>query len=51
MLHDYFYKIDKRIDNEEIYNYKGKSFARILHYYENMILMNLYDYFQIKKSE
>ena len=51
MLHDYFYKIDKRIDNEEIYNYKGKSFARILQDFENMILMNLYDYFQIKKSE
>ena len=28
-LHDYFYKIDKRIDNEKIYNYKGKNFSRI----------------------
>ena len=27
MLHDYFYKIDKRIDNEKIYNYKGKNFS------------------------
>ena len=49
ILHDYFYKIDKRIDNEKIYNYKGKNFSRILQDYENMLLMNLYDYFQIKK--
>ena len=49
MLHDYFYKIDKRIDNEKIYNYKGKNFSRILQDYENMLLMNLYAYFQIKK--
>ena len=49
MLHDYFYKIDKRIDDEKIYNYKGKNFCRILQDYENMLLMNLYDYFQIKK--
>ena len=49
MLHEYFYKIDKRIDDEKIYNYKGKSFSRILQDYENMLLMNLYDYFQIKK--
>ena len=49
MLHNYFYKIDKKIDNERIYNYKGKSFRRILQDYENMVSMNLYDYFQIKK--
>ena len=49
MLHDYFYKIDKRIENEKIFNYKGKNFSRILQDYENMLLMNLYDYFQIKK--
>ena len=49
MLHDYFYKIDKRIDNEKIYNYKGKNFSRILQDYEYMLLMNLYDYFQNKK--
>ena len=49
MLHNYFYKIDKRIDNEKIFNYKGKSFARLLQDYENMLLMNIYDYFQIKK--
>ena len=49
MLHEYFYKIDKRIDNEKIFNYKGKNFSRILQDYENMLLMNLYDYFQIKK--
>ena len=50
MLHDYFYKIDKKIDEEKIYNYKGKNFSRILQDYENMLLMNLYDYFQIKKN-
>ena len=44
MLHDYFYKIDKRID-EKIYNFLGKNFSRILQDYENMLLMNLYDYF------
>ena len=49
MLHEYFYKIDKRIDDEKIFNFKGKSFARLLQDYENMLLMNLYDYFQIKK--
>ena len=30
MLHEYFYKIDKRIDDEKIYNYRAKSFSRIL---------------------
>ena len=49
MLHDYFYKIDKRINDEKIYNFKGKNFSRILQDYENKLLMNLYDYFQIKK--
>ena len=49
MLHEYFYKIDKRIDDEKIFNYKGKNFSRILQDYENKLLMNLYDYFQIKK--
>ena len=49
MLHEYFYKIDKRIDDKKIFNYKGKSFSRLLQDYENMLLMNLYDYFQIKK--
>ena len=48
MLHEYFYKIDKRID-ENIYNFKGKNFSRILQDYENRLLMNLYDYFQMKK--
>ena len=48
MLHNYFDKIDKRIDNEKIYNFKCKNFSRILQDYENMLLMNLYDYFQIK---
>ena len=49
MLHDYFYKNDKRINDEKIFNYKGKNFSRILQDYENMLLMNLYDYLQIKK--
>ena len=44
-LHEHFYKIDKRIDNEKNYNYKAKSFSRILQDYENQLLMNLYDYF------
>ena len=47
--HEYFHKIDKRIDDEKIYNYKAKSFSRILQYYENQLLMNLYDYFSFKK--
>ena len=49
MLHEYFYKIDKRIDDENIYNYKAKSFSRVLQDYENKLLMNLYDYFSFKK--
>ena len=49
ILHNYFYKNDKRINDEKIYNFKGKNFSRILQDYENMLLMNLYDYFQIKK--
>ena len=50
MLHEYFYNIDKRIeDNENIYNYKAKSFSRILQDYENQLLMYMYDYFSFKK--
>ena len=49
MLHEYFYKVDKRIDDEKIYNYKAKSFSRILQDYENQLLMNLYDYFSFRK--
>ena len=49
MFHDYSYEIDKRIDDEKIYNFKGKNFSRILQDYENMLLMNLYDYIQLKK--
>ena len=49
LLHEYFYKIDKRIDDEKIYNYKAKSFIRILQDYESRLLMNLYDYFSFKK--
>ena len=51
MLHEYFYKIDKRIDDEKIYDYKAKSFSRILQDYENQLLMNLYDYFSLKKTK
>ena len=49
MLHEYFYKFDKRIDDEKIYNYKAKSFSRILQDHENQLLMYLYDYFSFKK--
>ena len=49
ILHEYFYKIDKRIDDESIYNYKAKSFSRIFQYNENQLLMYLYDYFSFKK--
>ena len=49
MLHEYFYKIDKRINDENIYNYKAKSFSRVLQDYENKLLMYLYDYFSFKK--
>ena len=49
MLHEYFYKIDKRIDDEKIYHYKAKSFSRILQDYENQLLMYVYDYFSFKK--
>ena len=49
ILHEYFYKIDKRIHGEKIYNYKAKSFSRISQDYENQLLMNLYDYFSFKK--
>ena len=48
MLHEYFYKIDERIDDEKIYNYRGKNFSRILQDYENQLLMNLYDYFNLR---
>ena len=49
MLHEYFDKIDKRIDDEKVFNYKAKSFSRILQDFENQLLMNLYDYFSFKK--
>ena len=49
MLHEYLYKIDKRINDENISNFKGKNFSRILQDYENQLLMNLYDYFSFKK--
>ena len=49
MLHDYFYEIDKRIDDKKIENYKGKSFSRILQNHENELLMTLYDYLTFNK--
>ena len=42
-------KIDKRIDDEKIDNYKVKSFSRILQDYKNQLLMNMYDYFSLKE--
>ena len=51
ILHEYFYKIDKRIVDEKMYNYKARSFSRILQDYENQLLMNLYDYFSFKKNK
>ena len=49
MLHEYFYKIDKRIDDENIYNFKSKNMSRILMDYENQLLMTLYDYLTFHK--
>ena len=49
MLHDFFYKIDKRIDEVDISNYKGKNISRILQDYENKLLMTLYDYLSFNK--
>ena len=48
MLHEYFYKTDKRIDDEKVYNFKGKNFCRIYQDIENELLMNLYDYFTFR---
>ena len=48
-LHEYFYNIDKRIENEDEYNFKGRSFSRLLQDYENQLLMYIYDYFSFKK--
>ena len=50
-LNEYFYKIDKRIDDEKIYNCKAKSFSRILQDYENRLLTNVHDYFSFKKNK
>ena len=50
-FHDFFYKIDKRIDNEDIHNFKGKNFSRILQDIANQLLMHLYDYCSYKKSK
>ena len=48
MLHEYFYKTDKRIDDEQIYNVKGKNFCRIYQNLENKLLMTMYDYFTFR---
>ena len=48
MLHEYFYKIDKRIDDEKVFNYKGKNFSRIYQDIQNQLLMTMYDYFPYK---
>ena len=49
MLHEYFIKNDKRIDEEDINNIKGKNFSRILQDYENKLLMTMYDYLTFNK--
>ena len=49
ILHEYFYKIDKRIDDNDIVNYKGKNFSRILQDIDNQLLMFLYDYCSYRK--
>ena len=50
MLHEYFYKDNRRIeDDKSVYNYQGKNFVNILMDYENKLLMHLYDYFDMKK--
>ena len=49
MLHEYFYKTDKRSNDEDIQNYTGKNFSRILQDIENQLLMYLYDYLCFKK--
>ena len=49
ILHDYFYKIDKKIDDEKIYNFTGKNFSRILQDFENMLLMNYMIISKLKK--
>ena len=48
MLHEYFYKNDKRIDDEKVYNYKGKNFSRIYQDIENALLIYMYDYFTFR---
>ena len=48
MLHEYFYKTDKRIDDENVFNYKGKNFCRIYQDIENELLMTMYDYFTFR---
>ena len=42
-------KVIISIDDEKIYNHKGKNFSRILQDYENKLLMYLYDCFSFKK--
>ena len=49
LVSEYFYKIDNRIDDENIYNYKFKNLSRILQDIKNQLLMNLYDYFTFNK--
>ena len=48
LLHEYFYKTDKRIDDENVFNYKGKNFCRIYQNLENELLMAMYDYFTFR---
>ena len=48
ILHEYFYKTDKIIDDEKVYNFKGKNFCRIYQDIENELLMTMYDYFTFR---
>ena len=49
ILHEYFYKNDRRIDDDKsIFNFLGKNFVNILMGYENKLLMAMYDYFNMK---
>ena len=52
ILHEYFYKNDRRIsDDKSVYNYLGKNFVNILMDYRNKLLMALYNYFNMKKNK
>ena len=45
------YKIDNRLDDKTIFNYKGKSLSRILLELENKILQIMIDFFKFKNIQ